>query len=146
MARNTPKRNRLDQTAAEQKLVDGMSKHEQTIPSFVLAGGPVATKDIIAIVQTLIDSAASVDAARANWQSMVKADRDQRDKVKKFMQVLRQALLAAFAGSAETLEDFGLTVRKEHVMTWEQQSAAVAKARATRAARNPPPPKLWTTA
>ncbi len=135
MARNTPKRNRLDQTAAEQKLVEGMSKHEQTIPSFVLAGGPVATKDIIAIVQTLIDSAASVDAARAHWQSMVKADRDQRDKVKKFMQVLRQALLAAFAGSAETLEDFGLTVRKERVTTWEQQSAAVAKARATRAAR-----------
>lgn len=54
-----------------------------------------------------------MNAARANWQSMIKADREQRDKVKEFMQVLRQALLVAFAGLAETLEDFGLTVRKE---------------------------------
>ncbi|MGO9832803.1 MAG: hypothetical protein ACLP1X_01170 [Polyangiaceae bacterium] len=135
MPSNTPKKNRSDQTAAEQKLIDAMSKYEQTIPSFVIAGGPVTTKDIISVVQTLIDSASYVDATRAQWQRAVKADRAQRDKLKKFMSVLRQALMVAFAGSVDTLEEFGLTPRKPAAVTREERVAAAAKAKVTRAAR-----------
>jgi hypothetical protein len=43
MASNTPMKNRLDQVAAEQKLVDGLNKHAQAITSFVTikSGAPL---------------------------------------------------------------------------------------------------------
>jgi hypothetical protein len=135
MPSNTPKKNRSDQSAAEQKLIEAMSKYEQTIPSFVIAGVPMTTQDIIAVVQTLIDSANCVHATRAEWQRAVKADSDHRDKLKKFTAVLRQALMVAFAGSVDTLEEFGLTPRKPAVVTREERVAAAAKAKVTRAAR-----------
>jgi hypothetical protein len=40
MASNAPKKNRPDQSAAEQKLIDGFNKHVQTITSFVIEDNP----------------------------------------------------------------------------------------------------------
>jgi hypothetical protein len=56
MGNNTPKKNRPDQVAAEQKLADGMNKHAATITSIVIAGATMTTKDILATLQTLINS------------------------------------------------------------------------------------------
>jgi hypothetical protein len=136
MASNTPKKNRTDQIASEQKLSDGLSKHAQTITSIVIGGTAMTTKDIIATLQTLIASANTVQSAKATWQSTIKADQDERTKLKTFVSGLKQALLVAFAGSIDTLADFGLTARKVRVLTPEQKTAAAAKAKATRAARH----------
>ena len=46
MGINTPKKNRNDETTADQNLVDGLGKHASTIPAFVVGGATVATKDI----------------------------------------------------------------------------------------------------
>jgi len=136
MASNEPKKNRQDQSAAEQKLIDGLNKHAQTITSLVIGGATMQTKDIITNLQALIASAGSVQSTRATWQSAVKTDRDERAKLKTFVSGLKQALLVAFAGSIDTLADFGLTARKVPVRTPEQKTAAAAKAKATRAARH----------
>jgi hypothetical protein len=136
MASNTPKKNRTDQIASEQKLSDGLNKHAQTITSIVIGGTAMTTKDIIATLQTLIASANTVQSAKATWQSTIKADQDERTKLKTFVSGLKQALLVAFAGSIDTLADFGLTARKVRVLTPEQKTAAAAKAKATRAARH----------
>ena len=38
MGINTPKKNRIDQTTAEQTLIDGFNKHAAAIPSMVING------------------------------------------------------------------------------------------------------------
>ena len=136
MGSNTPKKNRNDETAADQNLIDGLNKHAATIPSIVIGGASITTKDIVATLQSRIDSAKAAPSTRATWQAAVQADRAERDKTKTFVSGLRQALLVAFAGQVDTLADFGLTARKPRVVTPEQKLAAAAKAKATRAARH----------
>jgi predicted transcriptional regulator of viral defense system len=136
MASNTPKKNRTDQTAAEQRLSDGLNKHAQAIAPFVIAGVTVTPKDIITNLQTLIASANTVESTKEAWLNAVKADKDERAKLKAFVSSAKQALLLAFAGSIDTLEDFGLTPRKVAVRTPEQKAVAAAKGKATRVARH----------
>ena len=136
MASNSPKKNRPEQSAAEQKLIDGFNKHAQTITSFVIAGATMQAKDIISNLQALIASATTVQTTRATWQSAVKADKGERTKLQTFVSGVKQALLVAFAGSIDTLADFGLTARKVAVRTPEEKLAAAAKAKATREARH----------
>jgi hypothetical protein len=136
MGINTPKKNRIDETTADQTLIVGLNKHATTIPSIVIGGATVAIKDIVTTVQSRIDSAKTVLSTRATWLTAIQADRALQDKTKLLVAGLRQALLVAFAGQIDALADFGLTPRKVHVFTPEQRIAAAAKSRATRAARH----------
>jgi sulfite reductase beta subunit-like hemoprotein len=136
MGINTPKKNRNDETTADQNLVDGLGKHASTIPAFVVGGATVATKDIATALQARIATAKAATTTRATWQSAVQADRDERTKTKTLVSVVKQTLLASFAGQIDTLADFGLTPRKPRVVTPEEKVAAAAKAKATRAARH----------
>jgi hypothetical protein len=136
MGSNIPKKNRIDQTAAEQTLIDGLNKHATVIPSIVINGASVTTKDIVATMQSRIDTAKAAQSTRATWQTAVQADHAERDKTKTFVSGLKQALLVAFAGQVDTLADFGLTGRKVRVVSPEEKLAAAQKAKATRAARH----------
>jgi hypothetical protein len=129
--------NRTQQQTVDQKLIDGLKKHEQTLTFLVIGGTSLKTVDLIGILQARIDSANTAVSTRATWQTGVKADQDERAKTKTIVSGLRQALLVAFAGSIDTLADFGLKPRKQPApRTPEQKAAAVAKAKATRAARH----------
>jgi hypothetical protein len=129
--------NRSQQQDGDQKLIDGLNKHGQTITSLMIQGASHPTAAIIAVLQERIDSAKTVVLSKATWQADVKADRDERAKTKAFVSGLRQALQVAFAGSIDTLADFGLKPRKARApRTPEQKAAASAKAKATRAARH----------
>jgi hypothetical protein len=133
---NTPKKNRTDETAAEQKLVDGLNKHAQTITQLVIAGADMTTKDIIAHLQSRIDGANATQTTRAAWLSAVKLDKADRVKLATYVSGVKQAILVAFAGQVDALADFGLVARKPRVLTPEKKIAAAAKAKATRAARH----------
>jgi hypothetical protein len=133
---NTTKKNRLDATVADQKLIDGLTKNAAAIPSIVLAGTTVTTKDIVTTLQARVDSAKAVLSTRATWQATVQADRAERDKTKAFVSGLKQSLLVAFSGRIDTLADFGLVPRKVTVLTPEQKIARTQKTLATRAARH----------
>jgi hypothetical protein len=136
MRTNTPKKNRTDETTSEQTLIDGLNKHAAAIQAIAIAGASVTTKDIVATLQSRIDSAKAALSTRATWLTAVQADRAVRDKTKTFVSGLKQALLVAFAGQIDTLADFGLTGRKTTVLTPEEKLVRAAKARATRAARH----------
>jgi len=129
-------KNRTDETVAAQKLVDGLNKNAAAIPSIVIDGAVLTTKDIVGTLQSRIDEASTVLSTRATWQAAVQADRVGRDKAKPFVSGLRQALLVAFASKIDTLADFGLTPRKVHVASPEANLARTQKALATRAARH----------
>jgi hypothetical protein len=96
-------------------------------------------------VSARIDSAKAALTTRATWQVAVQTDAAVRDKTKTFVAVVKQALLAAFAGELDTLAEFGLTARQKHVATPEAKLAAAAKAKATRAARHTMGPKKKAT-
>jgi hypothetical protein len=136
MGINTPKKNRIDQTTAEQTLVDGFNKHAAVIPSMVINGVMQTTKDIVATLQSRIDSARTALSTRATWQTAIRTDQALRDTTKTYVSGVKQGLLVAFAGQLDTLADFGLTARKPRVSTPEQKLAAATKAKATRAARH----------
>jgi hypothetical protein len=129
--------NRLDQETADQKLIDGFSKHGATMASIVIDGTSYKTPDVITIVQGLVNSAKAVVSSRATWQTNVAADIDERTKQKTFMSGLRKSLLVAFGGSIDVLADFGLAPPKARTpLTPAQKQAAAAKGKATRAARH----------
>jgi hypothetical protein len=136
MGINVPNPNRTAETVADQKLISGLTRHATAIPSIVLAGASVTTKDIVATLQSRIDMASAASSARATWLAAVQADRALRERTKTYVSGLRQALLVAFAGQVDTLADFGLTGPKPRVVTPEEKVAAAAKARATREARH----------
>jgi hypothetical protein len=136
MASNTPKNNRIDQTTAEQTLIDGFNKHAAAIPSMVINGVVQTTKDLVATLQSRIDSAKAALSTRATWQTAIRTDQALRNTTKTYLSGVKQGLLVAFAGQLDTLADFGLTARAKHVATPEEKIAAAEKAKATRAARH----------
>jgi len=129
--------NRTQQQAADQKLMDGITKHEQAISSLTIGGVAYKTADILAILQARIATANTTLSTRATWQSAVAADKGELTKTKTIVSGVRQAIQLMFAGSVDTLADFGLKPRKARaVRTPAQKAAASAKAKATRAARH----------
>ncbi len=136
MSSNNPKRNRNDQAAGDQSLLDGINKHSATIPAIFIAGAAVPLKDIVTTLQARIEAAKNVQPAKATWLAAVQADRDQHAKSATLVAAFKQTLSVFFSGQVDTLADFGLTGRKTAVVSPETRVAAAAKAKATREARH----------
>jgi hypothetical protein len=136
MASNTPKKNQTDQTTADQKLIDGLTKHAATLSSIVIAGASTTTANIEAKLQARIAAIKTVQTTKATWQAAIVAQRTEQATTKTFVSGVKQALLVAFAGQVDALADFGLTARKVRVLTPEDKVAAAAKRLATRTARH----------
>jgi hypothetical protein len=134
--------NRLQQQSSDQNLSEGLTKHLTTLTSFTIGSASYKAADVISSLQERINAADAVDSTRAAWQTAVKANRDERAKTYSLISGVRQTLQVMFAGSIDTLADFGLKPRKiPAVRTPEEKAAAVAKAKATRKARNTMGPK-----
>ena len=88
---NTPKNNRTEETAADQHLIDGFNDPATTIASLVIASATVQKPEIVATLQSRIDSRKAVESARAAWQTTVQADRTLEDKTNPFVAALRGA-------------------------------------------------------
>jgi hypothetical protein len=136
MASNIPKKNRTDQSVADQRLIDGLTKHAAIIPPVMINGVAFSSKDLIGVLQARIAASESAATARATWQSLVVADAAEHATTRTIVSGLRQAMMVAFAVQVDTLADFGLTPRKVRVLTPDQKIAAVARAKATRQARH----------
>jgi hypothetical protein len=135
MASNLPKQNRPSEIASLQKLSDGLTKHASAIPHLVIGGVSMTPTDVSAKLQSRIAVAQAVDPARAAWRNAVAVDQAATEQLTPFLSGLRQTLLVAFAGQVDAMADFGLAPRKRPVLTTEQRTAAVLKAKATREAR-----------
>jgi hypothetical protein len=131
------KTNRIEQQAADQSLIGGLTKHQQAFPSFLIGGKSFMTSDIIGALQACIAAANVAQSTRATWQTAVKASANQRASCKAVVSGVKQALQVMFGGSIDTLADFGMKPRKAPAArTPEEKIAAAAKAKATRAARH----------
>lgn len=129
--------NRADQLTADQGLINGLTKHQSTLPTLLIGGTSYTAATAITIVQQRVVAAQAVAPAKAAWQAAVKADTNELASTKAFVSGLRQALLLAYASSPTTLADFGLAPHKTPApRTPAEKAAAAAKAKATRAARH----------
>jgi hypothetical protein len=141
MATNN-KTDRTTRLVADQKMIDGLTKHSVTLSSLVIGGQSYTTAAVIGLLQGRIATGNAATNSHTVWQAAVQADRDQLAKTKPFVAGLRKALEAAYAGAIEQLADFGLKAPKPRTpLTPEQKAAAVKKAEATRAARHTMGPK-----
>ena len=136
MSTAKPRISRPQSQAADSSLSTGLVKHEATLASFTIAGAIVKTPDIVTTLESRQNSAKSVESTRAICQAAVAADRSLRSQSNAMVSGVKQALHVMFAGSPDTLADFGLTPRKPHVVAPAVKVAAAAKAKATRAARH----------
>jgi|CZKU01.1.fsa_nt_gi hypothetical protein len=133
MGNNTPKKNRSDQTTADQTLIDGFNEHATLISGMFISGASRSRREIVATLQSRIDSSERVVAARANWLAAVEADRTLHHETQPFIAIVKRGLLAMLDGHA--LADFGLTLRETYIGSADARKAAAVKAKATRAAR-----------
>jgi hypothetical protein len=128
--------NRTLKQAADQKLIAGLGKHASTVPSFVVGNTTYKPADLVSIIQTRITAADTTLSTRATWQNALQAERDARARTRAVVSGLKQTLQVMFAGSLDSLADFGLAPPKPRVITPEKKALAAAKAKATREARH----------
>ncbi|HEY8042343.1 MAG TPA: hypothetical protein VIF15_21215 [Polyangiaceae bacterium] len=127
--------NRTIQLAADQAIVDGLTKHTSDIPSLVLGNQTLQNADIVKRVEQMIANAKAAAAARVIWLAAVATDKALRAQDRQFIDDLKQTLRARFSSDGTTLAEFGLAPRKRAKPTPKTQVAAAAKAKATREAR-----------
>jgi hypothetical protein len=126
---------RVNEVAALQQLVDGLTQNAATAPSVVLAGVTLKPGDIVAKIQARLAVAKAVAAAAATWHSAVQTDKAAAEQLKPLVATVKQTLIAAFSTQLVVLAEFGLTPRKKPVVSPATRTAAALKAKATRAAR-----------
>ncbi len=131
----SPTKTRSTQQAADQKLVDGLTKHAGVIASLYLGGTAMPNAAIVSKLQALIAAVNSTNTARASLHALVLAEEQLRTQSDQFVTDLRQTILAMFSTQTDVLADFGLAPRKKAVKTPETKVAAATKAAATRKAR-----------
>jgi hypothetical protein len=132
-----PRTSRITQKVADQKLSEGLKKHKTDVVSFAIAGTSPTVDAVLAALDARIAAESAADSARATWQTKVQVARDERSSTRVLVSGVRQALQLKYANEIDTLADFGLKPRKQPApRTPEQRAEAVAKAKATRAARH----------
>jgi hypothetical protein len=136
------KTNNATQLAADQALIDGLVKHAATLLTLLVGGSTIKTTDLVTVLQARIAAIKLAITTKATFMAAVAAAHAEIANTAALVSGARQALKIAFAGQIETLGDFGLKARKAPTpLTPEQKAAAVAKAKATRAARHTAGPK-----
>lgn len=136
MSTNNSRQTQLELGAADQSLLDGLTKNASTLTSFTIASQVVPTATITQALQARLKALSASQTARAAWQTAVKAETDERASTKALIAGVRQALQVMYSGAADTLAQYGLKPRKPRTpLTSEQKVAAAAKAKATRDAR-----------
>ena len=136
------KTNNTARLAADQALIDGLVKHAATLLTLLVSGSTIKTTDLVTVLQARIAAIKLAITTKATFMAAVAAAHAEIANTAALVSGARQALKIAFAGQIETLGDFGLPPRKAPTpLTPEQKAAAVAKAKATRAARHTAGPK-----
>ena len=122
-------------------LIAGTQKHFPN-GSLTFGGATYTPASLIQSFQNLDDATARMDAARAAWEDTVTAQRAVKATVDPLIKGYRGYLTTLYGNVSATLVDFGMSPRKERApLTTAQQTAAVAKQKATRAARHTMGPK-----
>jgi hypothetical protein len=131
----TSKVSKADALARVQDLIAGTQKH---LPnnSFILGNVTYTTAALLQVLQGLENALAAVNTAQASAKDALNTARGAETSSTPIVAAYVRFLRAAYNNATSTLADFGLQPPKARTpLTAEQKTAAVAKAKATRAAR-----------
>ena len=128
--------NRSVTRARDAQMIAGIKKNMQNVSTLPVAGEATTPTSLTALLQSRIDAANTVDAARARWLDAVKAYDEVDTKATAAAHALKQYALNAYGETSPVLADFGFTPHKQATLTPQQKAAAVAKRAATRKARH----------
>jgi hypothetical protein len=138
---STQVKKRSDQIAADQALLAGVQKFLVQYPSLTVGSQSMTSAAIVTALQNRINANQAVQTAEAARTAAVKANQDERAQSATFEQGLRQVVQGMFSQSPDSLAVFGLKPRKSTKKTVATKTEAVAKNKATRAARHTMGPK-----
>jgi hypothetical protein len=135
MSNTTTNLNKADALAQVQAMIAGIQKHFPN-GNFTLGNTAFTTASLVQLLQSLADAMTALDTAQKSAKDALTTKLGTETKVAPVLQALRSFILAAFSNATQSLADFGFQAPKARTpLTSEQKAAAVAKARATRAAR-----------
>ena len=132
----TTSNKRSDQLAADQAMIDGVTKFLMSIASLPVGSQVMTPAGIIQVFQDRITSGKAAIAAEAARVAAVKADKDERAKTSAFVRAFRRIVLGMFSESPDTLAVFKLKAPKAGKKTVQVKAEALAKGKATRSARH----------
>jgi hypothetical protein len=135
------KTNRSTTQARDAQAITGIKKNLQNAASLALAGTTFTPATLTTLIQSRIDAANAIDAAKATFHNEVAAFQVLSAQVTQVLRGLRQLVINTYGADSTVLADFGFTPTKKPVLTPEQQVTKAAKAKATRAARGTKGPK-----
>jgi hypothetical protein len=122
--------------ARAQQLSAGTDKHLAGTTQVMLSGGSMAPADITAKLQAIVKLRTDVDSAKATLQAKIADEAADTPSLRAFMAAYVTFVKAAFQGAPDVLADFGLHPKARAPLTVEAKTAAAAKRKATRQARN----------
>jgi hypothetical protein len=136
MGTSNKKQGKSTEAALAEQLIAGTQKHFGTATTLAFASASFTPAQIETSLQQLATLRNDVDDARTALAAKLAVEADQAPALLAFMRAFVQFVMSAFSKSPDILADFGLQPKKARApLTVEQQAAAAAKRKATRAAR-----------
>jgi hypothetical protein len=127
------KNSRIDTLAADQAMVDGITKNQSKLPASITVGSTVTTPQaMITVFQGRVTAAKAVIAAEAASSAAVKANNTERANTAALVLAWKQLITAMYKNSPDVLGDYGLAVPKVAQKTAAVKAKAAAKGAATR--------------
>jgi hypothetical protein len=125
------------QVAAEAKqLIAGVAKHLGATTQVVILGSSLTPAEITTKLQSIVTLRSDVDAAKASTKAKLAAEKADMPALRTFMRALSSYVKAAYGSQPDVLADFGILPKARVQATVEGKAGAVAKRKATRAARH----------
>ncbi|HEX3769721.1 MAG TPA: hypothetical protein VHV30_02595 [Polyangiaceae bacterium] len=118
------------------QLIEGTAKRLANATQVEFMGTSYTPAQLASSLQQLVDLRADVDAAKATTRAKLAAESTQGPPLRVLMNAYVAYLRVTFGHSQEALADFGITSKTRATPSSEAKTAAVAKRKATRAARH----------
>jgi hypothetical protein len=128
--------NHLVQLDSDRKMATGARKFLAGIASLPVGSQTLTPEQIAQVFDARASLCEALQAASAARTAAVKAYQDKRSETAPFVSAFRRVVQGMFAQSPDTLAEFGLTAPKPADKSVVVKAAAIAKSKATRAARH----------
>ena len=119
----------------DNQVITGIRDELQPTSTLVLGTKTFTPQSLADFVQRRIDLGSAVGVARAAWLEAIRVYDVANRETNVVLSDLRNVVIAAFGRDSQKLAAFGFKPPARPVLTAEQRTAAVQKAKATRKAR-----------
>jgi hypothetical protein len=132
---NLSKLSRTETLALDKQILVGIQTDLQTTSTISLGGTSYTPTSLAAFIQSRIDAANALAAAKASWQNAARSYDAINAEGIVVVRDLRYLVIATFGETSPKLADFGFTAPKQATQTPDEKQAIARKRLATFRAR-----------